>query len=379
MAIKLQSSVLLAGILLSSAGALALDNYKEFKRDTWDFQVGTNYFSSEANFDSGGKNQSLASGAKYTLLDLNFESRYTPRRDLSFFAMGNVGNSESDNTVAKRSSSTFNELMAGVDFVAYSELFELIPEFGLIIPFEKVDLNSDSALNSEGVFQLWARLIAQKDFAAHVRGYGWAGVQYRGDGRSFLLPWGLGVQFKLPRVRLGGELFGSQSITDDQDKGTNAALTRTAYLNQVDAGSLKFYSINPSVIDTSVYATFLLSPKWSLQANGGMVIAGSNTAAGFHVGGFLRYSFDMTEGYAEKPFVPLTSPVPQERSNMYAPSDTSISSEKKVKKFKEDTDDGVAQEAFKARPTKAPKKKVIAPQETQDFPMQLKKKKRKTN
>jgi hypothetical protein len=376
MAIKLQSSVLLAGILLFSAGALALDNYKDFKRDTWDFQVGTNYFSSEANYDSGGKNQSLASGAKYTLLDLRFESRYTPRRDLSFFAMGNIGNSESDNTVAKRSNSTFNELMAGMDFVAYSDLFQLVPEFGLVIPFEKVDLNADSSLNSEGVFQLWGRLIAQKDFA-HVRGYGWAGIQYRGEGRSFLLPWGLGMQFRLPRIRLGGELFGSQSISDDQDKGTNAELTRSAYINQVDAGSLKFYSINPSLIDTSAYATFLMTPKWSLQVNGGMTVAGSNAAAGFHIGGFLRYSFDMTEGYVEKPFVPTESALPLERSNMYKPEDTSISSEKKVKKFKEDTNDGVAQEAFKARPTKPPPKKKVAPQEMQDFPIQLKKTKKR--
>jgi hypothetical protein len=378
MAIKLQSSVLLAGILLSSVGALALDNYKEFKRDTWDFQVGTNYFSSEANYDSGGKNQSLASGAKYTLLDLNFETRYIPRRDLSFFAMGNIGNSESDNTVAKRSNSTFNELMAGMDFVAYSGAFDLIPEFGLVVPFEKVDLNSDSSLNSEGVFQLWGRLIAQKEFTAHIRGYGWGGIQYRGEGRSFLLPWGLGMQFKLPRIRLGGELFGSQSISDDKDKGTGSELTRTAYINQVDAGSLKFYSINPSLIDTSLYATFLMTPKWSLQVNGGMTVAGANAAAGFHLGGFLRYSFDMAEGYAEKPFVSVESALPLERSNMYKPEDTSISSEKKVKKFKEDTNDGVSQEAFKARPTKAPKKKVVPPQETQDFPMQLKKTKKKS-
>lgn len=377
MAIKLQSSVLLAGILLTSVSALALDNFKEYRRDIWDFQAGINYFSSEANYDSGGKNQSLASGAKYTLLDLTFESRYTPRRDLSFFAMGNVGNSESDNTIAKRTNSTFNELTAGVDFLAYDELFQLIPEFGLVVPFESVDMNADSSLNSEGVLQLWGRLIAQKDFSK-FRGYGWAGVQYRGDGRSFLLPWGIGAQLKVPRVRLGAELFGSQSISDDQDKGTNKELTRTAYINQVDAGSMKFYSINPSLIDTSVYATFMINPKWSIQGNGGMTVAGNNAAAGFHIGGFIRYSYDMTEGYVEKPYVPVQSPLPQERSQMYKPEDTSISSEKKVKSFREDTNDGVSQEAFKARPTKAPKKKV-APQENQDFPMQLKKKNRRSN
>ncbi len=374
MAIKLQSSVLLAGILLSSAGALALDNYKEFKRDTWDFQVGTNYFSSEANYDSGGKEQNLVSGAKYTLLDLNFESRYIPRRDLSVFGMLNVGNSESDNTIAKRSNSTINELIAGMDFIAYSDQFELVPELGVLVPFEKVDQNSDSSLNSEGVLQVWGRLIAQKDFGK-FQGYGWAGIQYRADGRSILLPWGIGGRFRIPRVRLGGELYGSQSISDDQDKGTNKELTRAAYLNQVNAGSLKFYSINPSLIDTMAYATFLMTPNWSLQVNGGMTVAGTNAAAGFHVGGFLRYTFDMTEGYVEKPFVPVMSPVPAERSQMYTPVEDSMSSEKKVKKFREDTDDGVSQEAFKARPTKPPPKKA-APQT--DFPMQLKKKKKPT-
>lgn len=374
MANKLQSLVLLSGILLSTSGALALDNYKEFKRDTWDFQLGTNYFSSEGNYDSSGKKQNLVSGAKYTLLDFNFETRYTPRRDWSVFASGNIGNSESDNTVAKRTNSTLNEITAGAEFLAYSEMFELIPEVGFVAPLEKVDMNSDSSLNSEGVLQAWGRLIVQKDFGP-ARGYGWLGFQYRGDGRSYLMPWGFGAQVKASRVRFGGEVFGSQSISDDEDKGTFKEATRLAYLNQVNAGSFKFYSINPSIIDTKIYADILINPAWTLQVNGGMTLAGNNAADGFHVGGFIRYSYDMSSGYVERPYAPVSSPVPPQRSEMHDRSDTQLSSEKKVQQFREDTDDGVAQEEFKARPTKPPKKKV-RPAETGDFPLQLKKKRR---
>ncbi|WII70616.1 hypothetical protein QJS83_09115 [Bdellovibrio sp. 22V] len=339
------------GLLFSCSSALALDNFKEYRRDRWDFEVGTQYFYSEANYpSSGGGSQNLPSGNHYSLLDVYLGSRYTPRRNWSVFGWGNVGSAESKDSVATRSNSTITEAAVGFDFLMYSEAFQLIPEIIGVIPFEKVDPTSDTVLNSEGVIEVRSRLIAQKDFGS-VRAYGWLGFTFRGDDRSYLMPWGVGTQLKLSRLRLGAELFGYQSVTDDPNK--NPA-TRTAYINGVNAGSMKFYGVNPSLMDSQLFATWLISPNWTLQANGGMTLMGSNSAAGFHVGAFVRYSFDMTEGYTEPTYVPVDSPVPSYRSNMYDDQDE-MSSERKVRQFKEQTDDGVDQNLFKPRPTKKPR------------------------
>lgn len=359
------------GAFLTSSPALAVDNYKEFRRDRWDFEMATNYFYSEANYLSGGGgSSSLLSGNSFTLWDTSFGTRYTPKKDWSVFGWGTVSNAESKDSVATRSNSSISEVALGADFLMYSDLFQLIPEFIAIVPFEKVDPSSDTVLNSEGVFEVRSRLIAQKDFG-RLRGYGWLGFNFRGDGRSFVMPWGVGAQWKMPRVRLGGELFGFQSVSDDTtDVDANV---RNSYINGVNAGSLKFYSAKPSLVDTQFYATWLMTPKWSLQANAGATLTGSNSAAGFHVGGFIRYSFDMTEGYVEPEYVtPVSSPVPNYRSNMYQESD--LSSEKKVRRFKEQTDDGVDQNLFKARPTKRKTRPRVEP-ETQyndDFEVELK-------
>lgn len=364
------------GLLMFSAPALALDNYKEFKRDHWDFELSTQFFRSDANYpSSGGSSQKLANGNYYQLWDVNFATRYMPRQTWSMFAWGTVGNAESNDSVAKRSNSTISQAAAGADFLIYNEAFQLVPEVVVVLPFEKVNTSSDTVLNSEGVIEVRSRLNAQKDFGAW-RGYGWLGFNYRGEGRSFLLPWGLGTQFKFNGLRLGAELVGYQSVSDDTDANS---LMRTSYINGVNAGSLKFYGVNPSLMETLVYGTWQPSKKWSLQAHAGTTLMGSNSAAGYYVGGFVRYSFDLTEGYTEEVYQPISSPVPNYKSNMY---DSEISSENKVQQFREETRDGVDQRLFKPQPTKRPKSKKSKSYKKLDNPefnVQLKSKKKKVS
>ncbi|WP_291515619.1 hypothetical protein [Bdellovibrio sp. ArHS] len=368
--------LLIAVLSLVSLPAWAVDNYKEYRRDRWDFEFNTQYFYSEANYpSSGGGSQNLPSGNHYSLWDMDLESRYMPRSDWSVLAWGKMSNSESKDSLATRSNSSITEVAAGMDFLMYDGSFQLVPEFIAVVPLEEVDPKSDSVLNSEGVFELLSRLIAQKDFGTY-RGYAWVGFNYRGDGRSFLLPYGIGAQLKLPRMRLGAELFGYRSITDD----TEDTILRTGYINSANAGSMKFYSVNPNILDSQVYGNWLISPKWTVQVNGGATLAGSNAAAGFHVGGFLRYSFDMTEGYSEEPaYEPVNSPVPNYRSQMH---ESELSSEKQVPTFREQTDDGIDQNLFKPRPTKKPRKKPVDTQLQQqlddaEFQIELKADKKK--
>ena len=106
--------------------------------------------------------------------------------------------------------------------------------------------------------------------------------------------------------------------------------------------------------------------------DGGMTLAGSNIADGYHVGGFLRYSFDMSDGYVqpEAAPAPVFQPVPTYKSNMY--KDANSLSDSEVKKFKEDTKDGVDQKIFKPQPTKKPKPPPRVAPPSDDFTVELK-------
>lgn len=374
-AMNLRHGVLIFLTFAVCGPAWALDNYKEFKRDHLDIEAATNFFYSEANYpQDGGSITNLPNGNHYQLLDVRFETRYVPRRTWSIFAWADIGSAESKDTLATRANSTLSEAAVGADFLMYSEAFQLIPEFVFVMPFEKIDPKGDDVANSEGVMQLQSRLIAQMNLGA-TRPYGWLGFTYRSEGRSFLLPWGVGLQFKLSSLVLGGELTGYQSISDD----TDTSAQRTSYINSVNAGSLKFYGKNPSLMDSQFYATWNINRKWSLQANGGVTLTGSNAAAGYHVGGFVRYSFDFSEGYLrDDEYLPTDSAVPTGRSQMYDRSDSMTS--EKVRDFREETEDGVDQNLFKPKPT--PKKKRIDKQLQQqldqtEFQVELRSNKKK--
>lgn len=356
--------------------AFAFDNFKEFPRDRWDFELSTDYFRSEANYPSGGgSQQSLPSGNSYTLMNFTLGTRYIPDRDWSIFAATNLGNAEAKNSISTRSTSSLTWAYAGADFLIYSGAVDLVPEISLLVPFEKVDGKGDSALNTEGAVEGRARITMQKNFGV-FRGFGYIGFTVRSDDRSYLMPWGVGGDLNFANLRLGAELFGYQSVTDDKDKGNPT--TRNAYLNTVNAGSFMFYSVNPSLVNAQFYGQLFLTPAWSLKVGGGTTLAGENAAAGFNVGALVRYSYDLGRGYRNvepdyKSSVPSTQ---KTRSNMYYYEDEEISSDRTVPQFKEDTNDGVDQKLFKPKKPKS-NKSLEQQNGSSDFNVELKSKKKK--
>lgn len=365
------------GLIIVSPSIYATDNYKEFKRDQLELEAGAKYFYSEANFSSSGDNQTLPSGNHFQILDTPLSMRYVPRRNWSIFGSTNIGSAQSKNSLATRTNSTFNDVRAGFDFLVYSDFFDLIPEVVGLMPLTTISPTSDVVANSEGVIEVHSRLIAQKDFGK-FRGYAWLGLNYRAEGRSFLLPWGVGAQLEMNRIRWGAELYGYQSVTDDTNN--KDGIIRTAYTNSVNAGSLKFYSRDPSLIEAQGTVTWLISKKWTVQGSAGMSLAGANTASGFHVGGFLRYSWDFTEGYVVPEYAPIDSPVPAYKAKTSLDDD--LSSAKKVPRFKEAIDDGVDQTIFKAKPTKKPRvnrQQIQQQLDDTEFQIELKSKRKKKN
>lgn len=366
------------GIGLTSSRAIAFDNFKDFKRDRWDFESSLNFYRTESNFNQSGKQDNLPAGNYLQDIGVNMKTRYYVRKNASIFLSGLITAAESRDAAATRNNSSFTQLLAGGDWLAYSEGFDVVPEVSAVFPMDKTAAGGDSVINSEGVLELRPKITLQKQWSG-FGAYAYGGFTYRDQGRSFLLPYGIGAFIKNGDSRLGAEVFGYESLTDDKD--TKDRAKRTAALIMTNGGSYKYASVNPSLMDTNFFYHYGVRGPWSVEVDGGISILGMNAASGYHVGALIRYSFDMTQGYVQEEPVYHATPVelPKGRSKMYD-SEPSLSTGSKLNKFREDTSDGVDQRIFRNRalsPKPKPIKRKAAPtddslqQQLDDTEMQI--------
>lgn len=319
-------------VALTTKTALAsFDDYQRFRKGAYDFEFETQYFKSDANYaGSGNSYQKLLANQSFELLNFYLKTRYDMSKRSSWYGHLDIANSTSHGFDATRTNSSLTAARIGYAYRPYDESFDMITDFNVLVPFSSIDPNTDSSLNNEGVIEATGLLRLQKEFT-YLLGFAYIGGTYR-QSRSALLPWGVGGELAFNTWDLGGKIFGYQSITDDPD--TNNTIQRTIVTARVNASSLKFYSVNPSVIDSEIYARMNFNNQWSLAVGGGTTLTGSNTAAGLHVGASLKFSWDTEPSYYLR----------------QSGSEDGLSSERKVPKFKEEINDGVNQEMFKKTP-----------------------------
>lgn len=319
--------------------ALAIDpafadfnDYQHFRRGLYEVELGSTYFDSTANYASSGNvYHSLIAGQSFQDWNFYLSSRYDLDRHDALYAKINVGDSISDGTDARRSNSGFNEATVGYAHLFYSDAFEIIGDFNVVMPMNHIDVDTDTIPNAEGVWQTTGLLRLQKNFSM-LLGYGYIGADYRAQ-RSSLMPWGFGLELHGSQLAFGAKIFGYQSITNDPDSA-NVAL-HTALQNRVSAGSAMFYSINPSLVDSEVSLKFKINPTWTMAASAGATITGASMASGYHGAVALQYFWDSEPSY-------------------YLKGDDDGVSSGKIQQFREETDDGVDQRLFQKNLTQPP-------------------------
>ncbi len=331
--------IVILGVLLGFDQAYAINHYKEFQAGRWDLDAVASYMRSSANYASGGGNQALVGNNYFQLLDFLTGARWGITEEMNLYIYGNIASAESKGVNATRTNSGLSKVVGGGEILINMDGFHVVPEFQFVYNAQKVDMNSDDVLISEGANEITGKVNVQTEMDSFLL-YGYLGFTYRDSGRSNLLPWGVTGEYAMQKVRLGLELSGFQSITSDKDKGELAEGQRTVYLGQVNAGSARFFSIDPSIVDLNFTVKFNTSPKLNMWIAAGHTLTGSNYSAGFHFEGGLRYT--LGEGRQSK-----------SKSN-YSNENIPTRTTKKVNKFEEDTNDGVDQRMFKPTPTPAP-------------------------
>ena len=290
----------LSGLCAFMLGFLPLSwgvhTWKSYPRGSWDFELQTRYEQATANYLSQGNFfQALPSGQSYKLITVDAGTRYHFAR-WALFGEAQLASAESRNLTETRVNSGFSQAILGADYLLYQGRFAIIPEVAVTYPFVRNSISSDAVSLNEGAIEGSSRLI----FLARFWRIRWAtflGFTYRDGGRSSLLPYGLFGEFQFRHFVLGNELRAYQSVSYDQD--TNADQARKDWATRVNAGSQKFYSVNPSGAHNTTWARFVVDRSLWMQVGAGMTLNGSNSGAGWNV--FLGVL------YRERPKVPVAT------------------------------------------------------------------------
>lgn len=342
----MKSATILASLILGLVAGEARaggNGARRFQGGEVEVGLGGRYFASDSNYSSSGSQQSLPASGTFNDLRMDLESRFTLTETWAISGGLEIGNAESNGADAVRSNSSLAGAHLGVEMKWGTTYVDFIPGLALYFPFEKFSPSQDAVMNSEGVSETRLSVDWQSEFEGFNL-FGELGYTQRGGGRSALMPWGLGVEFLTSSFKFGSRLHGFQSASQDKDAGSSEGeLARQGVSDRINAGSLKYYAINPSLVDLDVFVVFQLGRPWILELHGGLTLAGQNTAAGYHGGAVISYVFN-------------SRPVPKAR-----PFDPKRSVDPYLDQFEETIDDGVDQNLFRSRPKPAVRPNSSAP------------------
>lgn len=312
--------------------------------------VSTEFYTTNENFDSNSKATGLGSGNSYFLMDIPFGIRYgiTPTWSFEAELKASYAQSKSNDffTGGERTNSEIHEARFSTDTIIETKGFDLIPEFEIVFPFDDIAANTDSVMIGEGVQTMTGKLNLQTEFGQNDF-FSYLGYQIRESGRSHLVPWSIGIGRNNEGSLLGARIFGFQSMTDDKDK--KSTFSRQAVNNRVNGNSLKFYSVNPSVVSLEGFWFFKLQQQWQMQINIGMDLAGQSYSKGMFGG------INLIIDWGHKQRILRQRP----KKEIQQPRGSGISVESETIDFKEDTNENMDQQYFSPPP--APRIKQAEP------------------
>lgn len=316
------------------------ESSRDFRQNRVNIETNYRYFLTEANYTSdGGQYTSLPTGNRYQLSDLDFGIRWTTGSTWGLYGGSRLSQAESKTNGIIRKNSNISQVNAGVDMLLVSSSrFDFIPDLSLIFPMQRVEKNSDDVLTGEGAMEATARLIARLKLGS-FQPFATAGITYRDEGRSTLLPFSAGAELKISSFYLGADISGYQTII--KDKYTSNAVERTV-ITAKNGGSQKYNSVDPSLLETSAWIRWKGS-QFGFHGGAATTVTGANSASGMTF--FAGLSFAMDLGGGRKQRSPSLPP-PMDPEEVHSDDD--------VQKFEETINDGVDQNLFR-KPAPPPK------------------------
>ena len=216
------------------------------------FDIKTSYLSTTENLDKDGDIVDLENSNKFEEIKTNLRGEYDYSRYTTFFTDLTVNSVTSNDGTSERSETAMSDVALGFEYIlSRKNAFLVMPSFQVKIPLATYSETTDSVLLNNNSIDVDATLNISKRFRSfYLRGYG--GFIYRTEGLSWLIPLGAEAFYISRRFMIGGGLESSFSVTDDDY--TNDTSRRTDVTDRVNAGSLAYNAVNPSI--TKLYGLF---------------------------------------------------------------------------------------------------------------------------
>ena len=266
-----------------------------FRPDTHRLTVKTSYFDSDANFDpADGTFERLGGGKYFKVLHLGFlwDQVVSKRGAWRFGLTGSQAESFDGSFVRKNSALT--EVLLGSQYFFKAKPVKIKPEIFLIYPGKAVEEGTDEVIPGEGAAVAKFGSWFQKRWLT-MDNYAYLGFAYRTEGRSSLAEYTIGTKKDLDGLEFGAEVSGFESVTDDEY--TDIPSHRSAVTDVVNGGSLKYYSVNPSLLTSKFYVNLRMSDAFSLQGGYGIDIQGKNMGKGSTV--YFNLIWDLSASHQE--------------------------------------------------------------------------------
>lgn len=250
------------------------------------------YFNTTANYDSsGGSFTSLGNGRYYRLIDTHWGGEYWFGKITSLIAQVNYARAESNDGFFTRTRSQLTEASLGLRYRWLALPVQVIPEFFLTLPFNRVDINGDEVLTGEGTLRAWFAAWFIHDTGA-MSFYAQPGLLYQDEGRASLFEYILGSKWQPEGWWLAGEFFGAFIAKKDSKSSTPSE--RETVTGRVDGGSLKFYAVNPQWMGLRAKVGVPLTPDWEFGFSFAHTFNGENSAHGWTAMANLELSLGAT-------------------------------------------------------------------------------------
>ena len=247
------------------------------------------YFETKANYDvNGGSYVGLSGGRYYRLIEGQVGIEHWLMDDFSVFTQVGIAGAESYDGVFTRHNTSATDLLAGFRYVMMRAPLTLIPEAWLSYPFNKFTSDTDDVMTGEGVMRAFAGLWAEFPIY-QIYPFVEVGALYQDDGRAALALYELGANWITPRFKVGGKVYGSSVISNDEY--TDERVNRDVVTNRVNGGSWKFYSVDPTVLGLEAHLNFDLNENFRLNGSFDKTINGEASASGWTAKVGVEYLF----------------------------------------------------------------------------------------
>ena len=272
------------------------------------FSLQTEFFRSQANYTSFGQYVALAENDFFQYVFFRPSLSYSPFKHYinfslfanSFFAKGPKHVLPFKVSLAGAGVSFYHKiktLFIGLELRGGLPLYKNFQDNSGIL-LEEDKYSKDSIVVGDGAYflepGLW--LIFQPSKIFHI--YSHNSFRWRSAGLSSLLFSSLGAVLESEFINAGLSLDSFFSLFI-YDQFSSQPAQRTAILKKANAGSLKFYSVNPSVLSTTAWTKFKFKPFFTtLYVN--LDTIGKNYAKGFSIGLMTKFQWSTRSSFIDK-------------------------------------------------------------------------------